>query len=224
MFPLMYSDAARGSRIPRRRPLQSLPGLDYDRYPEIEDPADLQSFGDMAGLFEMPFPVGFPYLDFVVFDLTIGDPDPPEQAVYRKNIQLQSATEYLYLESLYIDWPKQGVDAYPETNPTGEESPVPLIQISSSDPRRRNTRNAMQGPTMFERPIPANQINGQSIFDLPGVGLNTRRGFWFSPRDVISISVERSVKGSSFPNWVSVALAGRLITKKFVQGFINEKR
>jgi len=223
MFPLFYSDAARGSRSPRRRPLQSLPGLDLDRYPEVEDVSELESFGDMAGTFEMPFPVGFPFLDFVVFDLTIGDPDPPELSVYRKNIQLQSATEWLYLESLYIDWPNQGSDAYPETNPTGGESPVPLIQISSSDPRRRKLLNATQGPTMFERPIRADHINGQSIFGNPNLALN-RRGFWFSPRDVISIAVERSVKGDPFPNWVSVALAGRMITDKFLQGFINEKR
>lgn len=224
MFPIIYSDATRGSRSPRRRPLQSLPGLDFDRYPEIEDVSELESFGDMAGMFDLPFPVGFPYLDFVVLNMEVGDPDPPPKSVYRANIQLESATEYLYLESLYIDWPKQGSGAYPETNPDGAESPIPLIQISSSDPRRRKLRNAMQGPTMFERPIPANQINGQSIFDLPGIGLNTRRGFWFSPRDVISIAVERTDKTSDFPNWVSVALAGRLITEKFIQGFINEKR
>lgn len=223
MFPIVYSDASRGSRSPRRRPLQSLPGLDYERYPEIEDISELESFGDMAGLFDLPFPVGFPYLDFVVIDMEVGDPDPPAKLVYRANIQLDYPNEYFYLESLYIDWPKQGSDPYPETNPTGQESPIPLIQISSSDPRRRNMREAMQGPTMFDRPIPANQINGQSIFDLPGIGANTRRGFWFSPRDVISIAVQpRGQDG--FPRWVSVALAGRMITKKFLQGFINEKR
>ncbi len=222
MFPLFYSDAARGGRSPRRRALQSLPGLDYDRYPEIIDVSELAAFGDMEGLFQMPFPVGMPYMDFVVVDMTIGDPLPAPKAKYGATIQLPNSSEYFFCETVFVDWPNQGSGAYPETNPTAAESPVPLIQISSSDPGRRKLLNTSQGPNMFQRPIPLTQINGQSIFQNGGNGFNTRRGFWFSPRDVIMIEIQRT--GADFPNWVSVGFAGRMITEKFLQGYINEKR
>jgi hypothetical protein len=224
MFPLMYSDAARGSRSPRHKALQSLPGLDYDRYPEIVDVSELEPFGDAEGLFQMPFPMGMPYLDFTVIDMYVGDPNPPDMPIYRGRIELPNSDEYFYLETLFVDWPNQGSGGYPNQAPTNPPSPVPLIQISSSDPTRRVLRNGMQGPNMFERPIPADQINGQSIFNSGSSGFAVRHGFWFSPRDVISIEVRRAPKTFLFPEWVSVGFAGRMITKKFIQGVICEKK
>lgn len=215
MFPLFYPDAARTARAPKGRPLLTLPGLDFDRYPEIIDPSELAAFGEMEGLFQMPFPMGMPYLDFVVVDMN-GIPSG------RASFQLPNGNEYLYLETVFVNWPRMGAGAYPDTAPSGGESPMPKIQISSSDPNRRNARQAMQGPDMFWKSLPLNHISGQSIFQRGGNGFNPRRGFVFSPRDVVSIKVDKLE--NTDPRWVSVGISGRMITEKFLQGYINEKR
>jgi len=224
MFPLFYGDAGRKNRANKARPLLTLPGLDSNYYPEIEADGGLERFGEVEGMFQMEFPLGLPYMDFVAVDLL-------SRVAADFVFPLPHSQEVFVLENIFLSWPNQGAGAYPATNPAGNVIPMPTIQIASSDPRLRKT-SSTHGPNMFWKPIPLNHVGnnraelryqtGVNFYHRVGddKGLDQRRVFHFSERDMIQFRIQKA-PGTTEPRWVGVGIAGRMVAEKFLQGVIR---
>ncbi len=203
MYPLLFTELGRRDQNPGR-PAISLPGLDYSDYPEFETTAGLEGFKDLEQAFHIPLPLGFPYMDWVVADM---NGLQQGNAVF----PLPNSEERFFLENIILLWPKAGAGAYPEINPTGNESPSPTIQISSADPNGRAGKFAMSGPQMFARPMHVDLVGGRR-------GINIRRQFFFSARDRILVDIHKT--NAVDPRWVGIGIIGRMINPDFIQGAI----
>lgn len=197
---------------PGRRPLLTLPGIDFDYYPELEADGAMARFNDLEGCFEIPFPYGFPYMDFQVIDL---------QNVRDGSLvfPIKSTGEIFLLEQLTFQWPGKGAGAYPDTAPTGGESSVPTVQITSSNPNLRNGRYVASGPAMFSKPVLMNQLGGPGQIGSKAIRLDNRRLIPFSERDTITFDFTKF--DNVDPRWIGVGIIGRLVTPQFLQGIIE---
>ncbi len=225
MFPIFYGDAD-GKVNPSSRPLLALPGMDYDSYPEIEADGDLERFNEMEGCFQIPFPLGLPYMDYMEFLWPAAATDGVSLQLGQLIFPLENSEEYFFLESIVVKVPQAGANPPPWTAPTAAPAPVPLIQVSSSDPNRRRGRYSMAGPEMFMRPVPASHICGvQGNGVAGGFRLDIRRQIPFSPLDRIVVDIKKQASHTDptdFLNlrWVGIGIQGRMVAAKFLQGVI----
>ncbi len=225
MFPIYYGDAD-GKVSPSSRPLLSLPGMDYDSYPEIEADGGLERFSETEGCWQIPFPLGLPYMDYAEYEWPSIDGANLSLQSGQIIFPLENSEEYFFLESITLKIPQAGAYPPPWTNPSGAPSPVPLIQVSSSDPNRRRGRYSMAGPEMFHRPIPANHICGVLGNGVPGgFRVDYRRMVPFSPLDRIVVDIKKQADPAypadfANPRWIGVGIQGRMVAAKFLQGVI----
>jgi hypothetical protein len=213
MFPIFYKDASRRGKQPRRPHLLNLPGQDYDWYPEIPNGDELEGFRDMAGMFQIPFPLGFPYLDAAVMDLS-------GVASGEVVFPLSLMDEMFLLEAIFITIPKSGAAAYPDTLGAGGESPMPSIQVGGTDPNNRNGRFATGGVNWFWKGIPSAHVGGPGSNGTLGVRFPFRRNMFFSARDNIVVSAVKAA-GTTDPNWIEIGICGRSVRAGFLQGVIQ---